>query len=527
MSLSIVRICLLSNAITMSIAVSYSYADETGIGLFDWAIAVKKNVDDPLTANINAGVRGVKNVGQAVKHVGPVLAGGATLVNGISMASDFNKAAEYGEKRRAGTETKEEAKEAGKLLGSFTGKTGLAGSGDMEAPLSEIGSRGAVESHLTTKQLTCQPQPECLVGFGDEKNAERFATANRQKQEWSSRSMLDPAIPKVIKNGETLVNASIDSGTTIGEFVGPTVDSATSSVASGASAIGNWLKDNSAAAFDSAKNAVGFGGAQDAPPVAPAPQAVTAPVQPQAKTQLPPPPVPATAPTAAPAAPVVMSKGTTQVVAPRQQQATVTPRQAPTTAVAQPQQQAATVQPPPPKADSPWQQQQRADAAAAAAIAAEQPAGLSQGQPAIGGIQSDKIWYDGSEGFGGLYELDPKEKAQQAIGYTEANYPDAVSVDGHPFGVEPKPDPFGDLVPDAADAIEPEQPVQNRDVPPEPVEQAASEDENFDAMSSSTDPYTAPQRQPRSTNYGNQPPRRRGGCDGSPQYDTRNPVSCY
>lgn len=520
MSLSIVRICLLSNALTMSIAVSDCYADETGIGLLDWMIALKQNADDPLAANINAGVRGVKNVGQAVKHVGPVVAGGATLVNGISMASDFNKAAEYGEKRRAGTETIEEAREAGKILGSFTGKTGLAGSGDMEAPLSEIGSRGSVESHLTTRQLTCQPQPECLVGFGDQKNAERFATANRQKQEWSSRSMLDPAIPKVIKNGETLVNASIDSGTTIGEFVGPTVDSAASSVASGASAISNWLKDNSAAAFDSARNAVGFGGAKDATPVAPAPQAVTTSVQPQAKTQLPPSPVTATAPTAAPAAPVVMSKGTTQVVAPRQQQATVTPWQAPSIAVAQPQQQAAAVQSPTPKPDSPWQQQQRADAAAAAAIAAERPAGLSQGQPAIGGIQSDKIWYDGSEGFGGLYELDPKLKAQQAIDYTEKNYAEAVSVDGQPFGMQPRPDPFGDLVPDAADAIQPEEPVQNRDVPPEPVEQAGADDENFDSLASDPDPYTAPQVPP--SNNTPQPRGRKHSCH-EVQYWTANP----
>lgn len=520
MSNDLARSVAITAVIVASLLPDAGQTQDFGTRFVNFLFEAKEARENPLSVVQTPGV-GIRGVGSVGRAAGPPLAVGSAALNAHGMVSDYIDISNYAEKRRAGTATMEDAYNAGGTFQSFAEGAGVDG-GPAVKRIVGAAAGGVLQ---VDRAGVCNPWPQCAGSVLNELEQNRERYLNAQVEEYSSKNLIMKGAPATVANAVNLTEGAIDAGTSITDRIAPAVDRAAAAVSSRAAAVGDWLRGNSPADVNDVNGAPNIGGIQKPSASVPMPQ-------PQVQTQ----PAPQAAPTPAPAAtPVVTSNAPQQIVVPRQK-ATVTPRQVPTAtqmapaatpAPAQPQASTQPITPPAPRSDSPWQQQQRADAAAAAAIAAERPAGLSQGQPAIGGIQSDKIWYDGSQGFGGLYELDPKEKAQQAIGYTEANYPDAVSVDGQPFGVEPKPDPFGDLVPDAADAIEPEQPVQNRDVPPEPIEQASSEGEDFDSMSSNTDPYTAPQRQNTNRDYGNQPTQRRRVCDGSPQYDTRNPVPCY
>lgn len=528
-------VTLLSAMMTCSIGWDPVRAEDPGTALLNWVLDAKEAAENPLSVSVTPGDMSVKGAGQVVKAVAPALSAGATAVNVVGMASDLSDIDDYRQKRANGTATAADAWNAADSFGGFVGKTGVPVVSDLAEPMKRVVGTVAVDSLMLDKITACGTDYQCVVATGTQKQAYLLSSGNRQVQEYSSADMMAPLVPSVAKDAATLGKASVRAGTGIAERIGGAVDEAAGSfkagVASGATSLGNWWKENSPSTFEATRKAFGLG-ENDAEMeklnarIAAAEAQLTPSTAAQEQTSL-----PALSPPTAEsvAAPVVARPVATAASgnAPQVKTLPATQKQ-PTSAPPAPAQAA-----PSPAASGqpvgqemqvewPWQQQERADAAAAAAIAAEQPSVPNQGQPAVGGMQSDQIWYDGSDGFGGLYELDPKLKAQQAVDYAESNYPSAVELDGEPFGMQPRPDPFGDLVPDPSEAMAPEEPAQSRDIPPEPVEQAASDDDNFDSLSSDSDPYTAP-RQPRNTNRSTTG-RRTWDCR-AVDYGTPNPGS--
>lgn len=528
-------VTLLSGMMTCSIGLNSVQAEDPGTSLLNWALDAKEAAENPLSVSVTPGDMSIKGAGQVVKAVAPALSAGATAVNVVGMASDLSDIDDYREKRANGTATAADARNAVDSFGGFVEKTGVPVVSDLAEPMKRVVGTVAVDTLMVDKLAACRTDHQCLVATGTQKQANLLSSGNRQVQEYSSAGMMAPLVPSVVKDAATLGTASVRAGTGIADRIGGAVDEATGSfkagVASGATSLGNWWKENSPSTFEATRKAFGLG-ENDAEMeklnarIAAAEAQLTPPTAAQKQTSLP----ALSSPTAeSVAAPVVARPVATAASgnAPQVKTLPATQKQ-PTSDPSAPAQAA-----PAPAASGqpagqqmqvewPWQQQERADAAAAAAIAAEQPPTPNAGQPAVGGMQSDQIWYDGSDGFGGLYELDPKLKAQQAVEHVESNYASAVELDGEPFGMQPRPDPFGDLVPDPSEAMAPEEPAQSRDIPPEPVEQTASDDDNFDSLSSDSDPYTAP-RQPRNTNRSTTG-RRTWDCRAA-DYSTPNPGS--
>jgi len=527
-------VTLLSAMMTCSVGLNPVRAEDPGTALLNWALGAKEAAENPLSVSVTPGDMSVKGAGQVVKAIAPALSAGATAVNVVGMASDLSDIDDYREKRGNGTATAADTRNAVESFGGFVAKTGVPVVSDLAEPMKRVVGTVAVDSLMVDRLATCRTA-QCYVEMGTQKEANLRSSRAQQVQEYSSAGMMAPLVPSVAKDAATLGKASVRAGTGIADRIGGAVDEAAGSfkagVASGATSLGNWWKENSPSTFEATRKAFGLG-ENDAEMeklnarIAAAEARLTPSTAAQEQTSL-----PAVSPPTAESvvAPVVARPVATAASgnAPQVKTLPATQKQ-PTSGPSAPAQAApvpaASGQPvgQEMQVEWPWQQQERADAAAAAAIAAEQPSVPNKGQPAVGGMQSDQIWYDGSDGFGGLYELDPKLKAQQAVEYVESNYASAVELDGEPFGMQPRPDPFGDLVPDPSEAMAPEEPAQSRDIPPEPVEQAASDDDNFDSLSSDSDPYTAP-RQPRNTPRRTTGPVRRN-C-GAVDYGTSNPVS--